>query len=201
MVHERHGDSIAEAAGEHGAATESEILDLFEISAVNQEARVAFGRPHAAPDFRNQHAHVVIHAKMRADVSGGGGEAVVPCENRRDERVVEINDGPERVEWTLGKRALAAESRGRRRFAREARDALHEKLGQLLIVNRSVHRERGQTSGDVRRTVFAAGQNGSDRKVYRPRCGDIALETRGDPREIGSARSDEVRALLEIARI
>ena len=74
---------------QHVAAFEFEIFHLFQIAVVDQKLRLALEDAHAAPDFGNQHAVVVIHAVFRADVPGGGGEAGVAGEDGRDQRVVD----------------------------------------------------------------------------------------------------------------
>ncbi len=149
-------DAVAQPAGQHRAAVHREIADLLQVAVGDQELGIALVNPHAAPDLRHQHADVVIHAEVRAHITGRGGEARIAGENRRHQRVVQIHHRPQRVERTFGERAFAAESRGGGRFAGQAADEIHEQLGQFLIVDRTVNRQRRQAGLGIRRTVPAA---------------------------------------------
>jgi hypothetical protein len=88
----------------------------------------------------------VIDAVFRADPAGGGAEDGQIGEGERNEGGVEIVDGGEGVERALGERAFGAGAGGRGGLAGEAGDEIHERLGQLLVVDRAVDTE-GRTPG------------------------------------------------------
>ena len=79
---------IVEPVGEYLAVAVLEILAFLEIIIIDQELRVSLLHGHAAPDFGHEEADVVIHAKMRADVAGGGNEALVSGQEPGNQSVV-----------------------------------------------------------------------------------------------------------------
>ncbi len=100
-VDESACDAVAQAAGEHLAAVECRNLRRVRAALRDHEVRIALVHAHAAPDLRHQHADVVIHAHLRADVAGRSGEAGVAGQDRGHQRVVQVDHRPQRVERSL----------------------------------------------------------------------------------------------------
>ena len=141
-VDEARGDPVAEAAGEDRRAAMLEVGKALEAALRDQVCRSALVGAHAREHLGHQQADVVIDAQLRADVAGAGHPAVVPGEHERYERGVEVDDRRQRVERTLGQRALGARAGRRRRFAGHRADELHEELGQFHVVQRVEHAQR-----------------------------------------------------------
>ncbi len=126
----------------------------------------------------------MIHAKMGADVPGRSGKAHVAGKDRVHDGVVEVHDGPERVERAFGQRAFAAKARGGRGLAGKAGNQLHEQLGQFLIMDRSIDGQGREAVCRVGRAVAASGEHGVDRKVNGPGGGNLAFQASSNLGEI-----------------
>jgi hypothetical protein len=96
--------------------------------------------------------------------------------------------GHSALNGAFGERALAAESGGGGRFAREARNEFHEQLGQFLVVDGIVDGQRRQPDLGIGRTVPAPREHRVHREVDRLAFGNLALQPRGDFRQIRFAR-------------
>ena len=201
LVREQRRDAVAQPARQHLAAACFEIIHLLQVAAADQKRRVALLRLHPAPQLRHQHADVVIDAELRADVARGGGETGIAREDERNQRVVQIDHRPQGVEWAFGHRAFAAEARRGGRFAGQAAREIHEQLGQFLVVDRAVNRQRRQADLRVRRTAAASGEYRVHREMDAPFRRDFAVQPRADFGQVRPARVDHVRALLQIARV
>src|SRR4051794_23229721 len=93
-------NAITEAAGLNLFPLVLEVFTFFQIMVGYQEFRSAFFGGHAAPNFRHEQTDVMIDAHFWADVTGSGDETVVPSQNPGDQRVVQIDNGRQRVEGT-----------------------------------------------------------------------------------------------------
>ncbi len=193
------GDAVAEAARLHGPALVDEILALLQVSAGDEVFRFTLGRAHPRPDLGDEQGDVVVDAVLRADPGGGGGQRGVSGEQVRDEGVVEVDDRGDGVERTLGERALGAGPGGRGRLPGEAGDRVHEELGQLLVVDRTVDAERPDAG--VGRVVAPAREDGVDGHRHVASLGDAAVEPGAELGEVAAARVEEVGAELEVAGV
>src|ERR1035441_5963734 len=153
-------NAITKTTGEHLLAAVLEVPALLKVAMLNQKLRVALFHAHAAPDFRDEQADIVIDPDIRTNIPGGRDEYVVPRQQQRDQRVVQVDDRGKRVEWPLRQRSLGAGTRGGRRFARHAANKSHEQLGQFLIMNRVEHRQRANRWIGFWWIVAAPGQDG-----------------------------------------
>ena len=116
------GDAITQPSGGYRLTVVLEIFHRFEQPVIDQVLRGAFLGSHSAPDFGDQQTNVVVDADVRADVSSSGRKSAQSRQDKAHERRVEIGSHSQRVEWSLGQRALAAESGRRRTASRQRRD-------------------------------------------------------------------------------
>jgi len=63
---------VAQPAGLHFATLEVKVLAFFQVAIVNQKCGLALRRTHAAPDFWDQQADVVIDAHLGAEMARRG---------------------------------------------------------------------------------------------------------------------------------
>ena len=113
----------------------------------------------------------MIDVHLRADVAGGGREAGQAGEDVRHQRGVQVEDRPQGVERALGQRPFGAGPGGRGTLARQRADEVHEQLGQLLVVDRVVDRQRADAGLGLGRVVPAPEQHGVDGGVQGPAGG------------------------------
>ena len=128
--------AVAQPAGQHFLAVELKVLAFFKVAVFNQKCRLPFRRRHAAPDFRDQQADVVIDPHFRPDVARRGNEGVVTGQGVGNQRGVQVNDRRQRVERAFGQRAFRTGAGGGGRFAGHAGNEFHEQLRQFHVMNR-----------------------------------------------------------------
>ena len=200
-VDEKRRNPVAEAAGHHGAVVQAEIADLFQVSIGLEEFGVALLHPHAAPDLRDQQADVVVDAEVRSHIARRRGEARVPGEDERHQGVVQIHHRRQRVEGGLGQRALAAKAGCRRRLAGQAANEIHEQLGQFLVVDWTMHRQRRQAGLGVRRAASPSRQHSVHRQIDRAAGRNSARQPRGDLRQMEFSGICQVGPPLQVSRV
>ena len=104
----------------------------------------------------------MIHLVVGANASGGGYKYALAGGGVSDERGIEIVDGQEGVEGSLGHGAFGSSTGGAGGFAGEAGNEIHEQLGQFHVVNRRKTAERRNALFAIGAVVAAAGQNTSN---------------------------------------
>ena len=119
----------------------------------------------------------------------------------RHERVVDVDDRPERIERTFGERAFAAEAGRRWRFSGQAADEIHEQFGQFLIVNRIVDGERRDAEFRDRADCCGGREHGVHREINALIGRDFAREPGSDFGQIRVAGIHEIGAPLQVAGI
>ena len=198
-VHELLGDPVAEPARENGPAFVGEVLDRFEVAIGDQPAGIAFGWGQARPDLGDQQTDVVAHRQVGTDAARRGGPAIVAGEDHPEQRVIEVGERRQGIEWALGQGAFAARAGSRRALAGQRTGELHEQLRQFLVVERAVGGER--THAFFRRVVAAAGEDCRDRLNHRSTNRDAAVEPGAHFGQPGAASIDHVGTRLEVARV
>src|SRR6185369_12160391 len=85
-------NSIAQAAGQDLFPFKLRVFAFLQIAFFDEKPGVSLGDAHAAPDFRDQEADVMVDPYFRPNMSRRGDESIVTREQIGDECVVEIND-------------------------------------------------------------------------------------------------------------
>ena len=193
------GDAVAEPAGQDLAPLVLEVLDGLQIAVGDQIAGLALLLGEARPDLRDQQRHVVVDLDVGPYVPGGTGEARVAGEDVGDQGVVEVRRRAQGIEGGLGQGPLGPGPGGGRGLAGQGADEVHEQLGQFLVVDRVVDRQRPDPG--FRRIVAPAGEDRVHRGAHRRAQGQLAVEAGPDLGDVLAHRVRQVRADLEVARV
>ncbi len=198
-VHETVGDAVTETTGQHLLAPVLEVLQFFQVAVFDEVLRIALATVQACPDLGHEQAHVVVHAQVRTDVTGRAGVTGVAGENEGDQRVVQVGRWPQRVERTLGESALAAGTGGAGGLAGEGTDEVHEQLGQFLVVDGVVHRQRADAG--LGRVVAPAGQHRVHGVAHLLFQRQLAMKAGADLGHVATHGIHQVQPGLQVTRV
>ena len=199
VVHELRSHAPPQTTGRNRPPLVGEICDPLQIAVGDEEGRIAFGDAHAAPDFGDQQAHVVIHSGLGSEISGTGEEHRILGNGQAHEGGVEIVDRRQGVERALGQRSFTAGAGRGGRFAGHAGDELHERLGQFHVMDRPVAGQRAHPRfGGI---VPAPGQDRMHRRVDRTVQRQAAGQPSGHVGEMSPQIIQEIGPDLEVPRI
>ena len=151
---------MTEASRQDPTSFEIKVHAFFEEMFLHQKRGVSFRGRHAAPQLRHKQTDVVVHPELGPYVSCGSHISVMPGQQPGYQRVVQVHDRRQSIEWRFGQRALRPGSRGGRGFAGHAGDEFHEQLRQLEVMDGIENCERAYSR--LRRIVATAGQHGCD---------------------------------------
>ena len=143
----------------------------------------------------------MIHSDLRPYVARRRHKSVVARHRERHKRRVQVDDRRQRVEGPLGQRPFRAGPGCRWRFARHARNKLHEQFGQLHVMHRIKHRQRPDVGRRVRGVVAPPRHHGVDRREKRRLQRDAPLQPRRHLRRVHLPRMGQVRPLLQVTRV
>mmetsp|Transcript_15288 Transcript_15288/g.38388 ORF Transcript_15288/g.38388 Transcript_15288/m.38388 type:complete len:1218 (+) Transcript_15288:250-3903(+) len=200
VVDELLGDAVAEHVGGHLLAVDRHVVNLLEVPPLDEGIGVALLVLHAAPDLGDEEGDVVVDLVVGADDAGRRDEGLVAGEGVGHEGVVEVVDLVEGVEGALGERPLGAGARGGGRLARHRRGALHEELGELVVVHGVVDREGGLggLGRGVGRVVAAAAEHAVDGRVDGGAEGELAGHARCHRGDVVLAGVGHLLRVLEV---
>src|SRR5690606_13786922 len=125
-VNEAFGDAVAKPTCQYYLSLKLEVFDLLQLAPHDHLFRIALVWIQPTPDFWNQQANVVINSAVRSNPPSCGAKTCVFGKKHRNEGVVQIGSGSDRVEGPLRERPFRARPRCTRRLSCHRTHVVHK---------------------------------------------------------------------------